>query len=432
MIKKIGASWAWIALLFALTLIVRYYAIENAPFDKGYFDTCLGTFTNVECSVHNRFIANVWEEYSPVVHHYTLSIVRDAFRMSPNKYDDSFCTYTSFPPIAFLIPYFVGKIFGVSIDFYNRWMQIWSLFLNLLCAILIYQLAQRVIAPKDEKQQGRAMLFSLVCVTLYLFNPNVLHFTSNVYWAHQFYQPVLLLFLIWQLRKRAVPDRLPVIFAWAFGLSIITWTGIMTCGAWFLAEFFLSRKDKKNWMKLAAIFAGTVSALVVNVLWISSTIEGGIVTMGRNIWVAFTERSVEKETAASAVSSMLHAISWEYLPTILFLLVCIVGLAWASKKSSGSPCAISAAEYKALIIAFLTCCESLILLNHDLTYGFGRYKYIVFLLFVIMLLFKKLNAIRFDEKKVMAVLCASVSFVSVWNIVHYLMVYSSNFSAYTS
>lgn len=420
-----------ILLLFALTLILRGYAIVNAPFDKGYFSDTLGNFTNIECSIHNRFIAQVWDEYPASVHHYNLAIRHGSPRMTANRYvGDAFDTYTSFPPAAFLVPYFLGKLFGVTLDFYDRWMQVFSLSLNLLCAVLIYSLARQLITPHRPEDAPRADRAALLCVALYLFNPNVLHYTSNVYWAHQFYEPFLLLLLLWLLRTADAPRRLPVVFAWAFGLSLITWTGLATCGGWFLFTLFLDRKQKGMPKQLAAIAGGAAAALATNVLWISSTIEGGVVTMFHNILAALSERTVSSVDPLFTVYALFKPAAWEFLPTLLLLLLCAGMLLAAKKGRRLAP--VSKPELLVLGVSFVTCCESLPLMGHDGTYGFGRYKYIVFLLVVLMLLGKRWLACGSDGKKTRIVFGTALPLVFVCNIVHYLMVYSTNFASYTS
>lgn len=420
-----------ILLLFALTLILRGYAIVNAPFDKAYSSAALGNYTNVECSIHNRFIAQVWDEYPASVHHYNLAIGHGSPRMTANRYvGDAFDTYTSFPPAAFLVPYFLGKLFGVTLDFYDRWMQVFSLSLNLLCAVLIYSLARQLITPHRPEDAPRADRAALLCVALYLFNPNVLHYTSNVYWAHQFYEPFLLLLLLWLLRTADAPRRLPVVFAWAFGLSLITWTGLATCGGWFLFTLFLDRKQKGIPKQLAAIAGGAAAALATNVLWISSTIEGGVVTMFHNILLALRERTISYHDPFSSVYNLFRPAAWEYLPTLLLLLLCAGLLLAAHKGYRLAP--VSKPELLVLGVSFVTCCESLVLMRHDGTYGFGRYKYIVLLLVVLMLLGKRWLACGSDGQKARIVFGTALPLVFACNIVHYLMAYSTNFASYTS
>lgn len=112
----------------------------------------------MECSDHNRSVAQIWDERPPAVHHYALVIGLGLEQVSVNKYD---ATYTSFPPIAFLIHYFASKIFGMTREFYDRWMQIWPLCLNFLCGVLLYQLVRRIIGEKENLQPERAQAVSL-------------------------------------------------------------------------------------------------------------------------------------------------------------------------------------------------------------------------------------------------------------------------------
>ena len=81
----------------------------------------------------------------------------------------------------------------------------------------------------------------------------------------------------------------------------------------------------------------------------------------------------------SYVYYLCKPAAWEFLPTLLLLLLC-AGLLLAAHKDRLAP--VSKPELLVLGVSFVTCCESLLLMGHDGTYGFGRYKYIVFLLVV--------------------------------------------------
>ncbi len=132
----------------------------------------------------------------------------------------------------------------------------------------------------------------------------------------------------------------------------------------------------------------------------------------------------------SYVYYLCKPAAWEFLPTLLLLLLCAGMLLAAKKGRRLAP--VSKPELLVLGVSFVTCCESLLLMGHDGTYGFGRYKYIVFLLVVLMLLGKRWLACGSDGQKARIVFGTALPLVFVCNIVHYLMVYSTNFASYTS
>ena len=111
------------------------------------------------------------------------------------------------------------------------------------------------------------------------------------------------------------------------------------------------------------------------------------------------------------------------------MLLCAGLLLAAHKGHRLAP--VSKPDLLVLGVSFVTCCESLLLMGHDGTYGFGRYKYIVFLLIALMLLAKRWLACGSDGQKARIVFGTALPLVFACNIVHYLMAYSTNFASYT-
>ncbi|MBX7094648.1 MAG: hypothetical protein K1X56_08010 [Flavobacteriales bacterium] len=180
--------------------------------------------------------------------------------------------YVSYPPLAYLLPYYSLKLFNAGFTSAN--LQIYSLVLHFFTAFMLFLL---LIQLTGKKIYTDWLFIPLLGFALYLFAPGYLWFHSNVYFVDvlmQFFLFALLLIFHKVLLLEEKPDWkfLSLLFAIVF-LSIYTeWLGVFISFFFFLFLFVWSilKKSRKFISVMLIIAAATSCSLGTTFLQYSS------------------------------------------------------------------------------------------------------------------------------------------------------------------
>jgi hypothetical protein len=230
--------------------------------------------------------------------------------------------YLSFPPFAFILPYFFFKAAGIYPNILG--LQIFNLFFHLVSAFLIFLICRLILKDKDET----ALDFSSLAASItYLFSPAVLWFQANVYMSDTIVQPFFIASLFFFLKFLA--DRK---YRWIFLLGAALFFTIYTewLGIFFsfsLAVHTLLRWKQKRIKAMALTVILVTAAAIILTLWQYSQISG---------WQAYIDYAREKFlfrtgdiSHASGGQHFLNPLAWAnillnyiegYLPFLILLI----------------------------------------------------------------------------------------------------------------
>lgn len=170
--------------------------------------------------------------------------------------------YISYPPFAFLSPYFIFKL--ISIQPTVLGIQIFNLFFHFISAFFIFLIVSLFNKKGDKSINWPAILG----FAIYTFLPLNLWFHSNIYMAEIFVQPLFII-EIYLFLKILFSESIKNYYYWLLGiinfLIIYTeWLGVLLAGTVGLYLLF-KIKDKKYRKILYIITATSVSSLLLTV-----------------------------------------------------------------------------------------------------------------------------------------------------------------------
>ena len=265
-LKNKYSAWITIALLFALSIIIRLPQL-NQPLHMGHQWS----------TAHVLVTLRIWADegisrynYNPV---YTYNTPADKHLKSltsgiQNEQGDYF--YVSYPPLTFLFPFVVFKALRVEPGILP--LQIFSLALHGISSLLVYVLISSLYGLR---LRDGIFAPALVACGVYLFMPLALWYHMNVYFADMLVQPLWLAStcLAYQLfeRNRLRSSYHLVCYGGVNFLSIYTeWLAVFAAFVLILIAGWRYRHNKSYSKVIITIATSTLLALGLILLQYSS------------------------------------------------------------------------------------------------------------------------------------------------------------------
>jgi len=363
--KKINAIFIFlIILVFSLSLFLRTTNYKNEPLGKFFLNKKFGVITDAEVMVHPIYVFLLYDNVKPSKHKYL------AYHGNG--------IYPSFPAPMFIIPYSIAKILHVNPLNYLRFLQNFSIFIHFLCCILIYYLIIEFINEKGWKSGLVAFLTTII----YIFNTNSLNSHMNVYWAHQLTQPIyfLLLYLFVKYKSSIGYKSLGGL---TFLYPYITWTGYTFNVGLFLYYFVLSMKnrfDKKWLIRMGIVVSASVLAFTVNMLHFMTRISAHDYIYALCVRAGY--RSILHYGGLDFWCFFANSLIIDYG---VYFILCII-LCFILYKTNKSYFTDKKFSFSVIALTCFPLLESVVLLQHDFVYNFGRLKFAVPLMLVFALI----------------------------------------------
>lgn len=403
--------------LFLCSFITRWYSIAECPIGMGFIKNILGDKISIiilpNVSVHDLFMFEVWDKFSISIHHFVCGIGYSPDTFALNKLDSTgwYSVYTSFPPISFVVPYFISKLLHITAD--SSFLQTWSLLLDYVSSFIVFEYVRELLSKNEYKNR-----IAIICTIFYIFCPNLMEYSVNTYWAHNFLQPFYILSLYFIAKyKSEISNKL--LFIICFWLSFITWTGLFISFG-ILVSYLIYSLDKQQRIKRFFVISTAVaSACIINGIWMTSVLD--VKSYFSQLLSRFIRRSSSPQ---DFLKDFIGVICLEYGPTIIFCVLILVIVLLFYKNNTDDTDKFNI--FVPILVSGITCLESILLMNHDYIYGFGRIKYIIFFVTIIAVLIRK---IKWNEK-IKIILSILIVATVIVNIISFYEIYCSDFDKY--
>jgi hypothetical protein len=390
-----------LVLLFAVSVGLRWPAFSMAP--ESRFDSTWDRFNNYEIYKHTGYVFSVYETHTVDEHRFAGYVGKSASFLKRENFEDLY-VYSSFPPTLFVVPYLVFTAFSIPVNLVS--LDVFNLVLQLITTILIYYLLLEILPKRDRK---RRELVAFLAAGAYIFSTGTLQGHMNVYWAHELLQPVFVgVMLLFAKRKG--------LFKWwesalvGFGLSIITWTGVL--GAVGIALFGLYRlwktKNRAYLAMIAGLAGGAVLALVLVAIQVMLITGADLTSYTSTIF-----KRVEARTANGSIYQPMLVVR-QFITRLFqdygFYLIAAYSmfLVYVRKIKPNFAWAIVAISAFPLL-------ESIPLVEHDSVYAFGRLKWLLPIILILGLLsYEFLGSKQQIRRRILIGLFALAAIVHTW------------------
>ncbi|MDP6115473.1 MAG: hypothetical protein QGG53_26740 [Planctomycetota bacterium] len=267
---RIARRAAFLVALFALSVVVRARYI-NRPLSAHY------EWVTAPVLITQQ----IWYEEGAFHHHFlpVLTYPGVANRNISNdarmKNEDGVWYYTSYPPLSWIAPYVVFRMLGVYPDVLP--LQIFNLFLHLICAVFIYLIVYQLLKGKSF---AACEIPAFIASAVYIFAPFGLWFHCNTYsaqWLNHPWFAIAVYVFIRILDGENDEEKKRWVIAMG-GLTFLmfytAWFGVLFYGVVGLYALIYRKEQAMRWL-IAAIIGGVVLAALV-VLIQMSAISGPI------------------------------------------------------------------------------------------------------------------------------------------------------------
>ena len=176
--------------------------------------------------------------------------------------------YTSFPPLAYYVPYFTFKLMHITLGVLP--IQIFSLVLHFISGLLVY-LSVRLLLNSRESSSVPA----LIAFAIYVFSPLTLWLQANVYMSDIFAEIIFIagIYLLLRWAKLGGSGRFALIIGtFTFFFVYSDWLGVLFAASIALYAV-IQRTQPSSWSLGIAASLGTAAALALT-LWQYSQING--------------------------------------------------------------------------------------------------------------------------------------------------------------
>jgi len=388
--------WPLVVLLvlFAVSVAVRAEQFGIDPVKKNAL-THYQVFNNTDVYLHNNFVLDVYDQYpasehlfagyiggGPYLHHKSLPLT----------------VYTSFPPTHFVVLYAALKPFNAVHNFV-AW-QLFGLAIQLACVLLLFYLVFLLTRNK---------WLAVLTASIYIFATGALQFHMNVFWAHQLLQPVFLTSLIVFVRRGGLFKPWQALLL-GLSMSLIAWTGVVAVVGYALyAAFMFYKTRNRAYFSYFWMLGGTVIALAVIFLQV-------LLATGSDP-VSYLKAVKGRVTARTATGGLIPfpQVIWNYISNLFLEYGGYIILAYTLALRRK----LKDFEWAVLFVASFPLLETILLLEHDTIYGFGRLKWMVPLALVIALFANR----YIKTRKGKIALIAAVVGVHILHIASYFIIY---------
>lgn len=235
--RKMYLQLIMLLLLFMVSAAVRWFNL-NQPLGRHH----------EWVSAHTLLTLKIWERgggpehfhFSPV---YTFQGAMNKhmgiFRGVKDEKGDYY--YVSYPPFAFIAPYYAIKLTGGGFTVFN--LQLFSLLIHFLSAVLLFFL---LLELRNKKLSRDVFIPAWLAYLLYLFSAGNLWFHANVYFVDAFMQMFVFLQLYVYLR---IWKSDHVSYRSLLALSLVTFLAIYTEWLGLLIAFCFGIALLVKWMR---------------------------------------------------------------------------------------------------------------------------------------------------------------------------------------
>lgn len=375
--------------IFALSVAMRY-PILNRPLSDG----------DENMTAHVLLVMRSWsqngifnqrlspsENFGNPADKYVSGNVNNG-RMLLDKSGNYF--YVSFPPLAFILPYFVSKTLPIPDVLAVQGVNI---FLGFLTALLIYWIV-KIIHPTVKSN-----IVALLATGVYALVPGNLWYNSNAYFADMPVQPFwaagILLILV--LTKRDVVLSRYKAFWLQLALAVALFFTIYSewLGIFFAASIFLYGIAfwKRGPIFKALVFISAISTLVALALTIW---QYGSIAGLKSFWDVSLQNYIFRSVAAGGLFRFATVINITvnflnyYLPALLLLLYLFAGAVTVFRGRIAE--FFSADERRVLYFAFLPpILHYAVLLQSASVHGFAPMKFSIAVSLLVGFLYLRLQ-----------------------------------------
>lgn len=354
----LARSWPVVVIvaLFGASVLLRLPSFGVDPVENSGW-TMFQRFNNTDVWIHNQFVVDIYAAYPVSEHRFAAYIGADPqFLQNPALPD--FAVYTSFPPTQFVVLYLALNAFGIGLTYAAS--QVFGLVLHGLSVALVGYLVLLLARSKGMAVVGAAM---------YTFSTGTLWYHMHVYWAHELLVPVFLTALIVFVRRAGRPRWWQALLLGG-AMTVIAWTGAVAAVGFSLYGFHkYYRTRDKGYLSNLFMGVGMVLALALVVTHVLITTGSGPLQYVRALLNRAGVRSAGNDDAELPVLSwrFVNALLLDYGPFLLIALV--LGLLLKDR--------IAAFQWEVIAVAAFPLLESVLLLEHDTSYGFGRLKWLI-------------------------------------------------------
>lgn len=214
-------------------------------------------------TAHTLITLNIWQEKSPAAYHfspiYTFDYeanrhIKSLTSGMPDKQGNYY--YVSYPPFAFIFPFYVFKALFITPSVFA--LRMLNLLLHLVCAFGLYRL---VLAIYEKHVDEGISLTALTASAVYLFSPGTLWYHSNVYFVDILVQPLWILCILIAFKTlQENSSRNPRSLIWLGAITFFTvyteWLGLLF--AFILSLIALSRvRSDRFYLSIFLMVAGS-------------------------------------------------------------------------------------------------------------------------------------------------------------------------------
>jgi hypothetical protein len=304
-----------IIMLFLFSILVRLPNL-NRPLSKHHefcTSTCLRTmqiWADAEVTTYN---------FNPIMTYpgYANKFINNQTLSDFDKDGDEY--YKSYPPGAYLLPFYIFKIMHIYPDVLP--IEIYNLLLHLIECIFLFNIVMLFASDKDRK---KFVIIGIVAVIFQLFNPCALWFHSNAYMtdmqASTFFVVTVYLILVMILQNKFLsPIWLILLGLSNFILSYSEYLGVTFTAVACLYCFIKAFQKRQFIFPLVVIGLSCLSAIVL-MLYQYSLINGfhqliGIIRYRYNYQSGYSNG----ENLFVLVGGVLFNYVTSFLPELFFI-----------------------------------------------------------------------------------------------------------------
>lgn len=315
-------------LLFVLSCLLRFPNL-NRPLATQW----------EQCTGISLMQLDIWQKSGVNNFHYLLPInysgvkelhIQNWPAYKPAKDENGNYYYLSFPPFYLLVPYFLHKLFSITIS--PLYLQLLNILLHFLTLILILKISRFVFPPKSQHLD----IIGLTACFIYTLSPSPLWFHTNIYIMFPFAIPILLASTYFFLKNRLsavskFTHLLPLGIC-LFFLCYTEWVGFLTSFTyiiWGAIAYIKHKQHKDLWLILVSGLAAFLALTLF--IWQGATAVG-LENLFNFHFAKYNEYSgsIKGSSFLLFLSRLALWFGRGYAPVILALLVLLL-MVWHKK-----------------------------------------------------------------------------------------------------
>ncbi|KKS98617.1 MAG: hypothetical protein UV73_C0001G0138 [Candidatus Gottesmanbacteria bacterium GW2011_GWA2_43_14] len=300
-------------LFFLLSLSFRFENLKRDLDFNGYI------------TAHTLLTLKIWEKvgikqynFSPV---YTFPNENDRHISNLGGIKDIYGNYyyISYPPFAFIFPYFVFQIFKVPSGVLS--LYILNLLIHLVASYFVYLTLSVLFPVKEGKLPGK---FAFIGFIVYLFISGNLWFHQNLYFVDIFVQVffVISTYLVMNIlfnEKSRTNMYFSLFFIVSFFMAYSEWIGLLFSLSLILIAIF---KRKDTIYQKIAVVSGSASFMAVFLTLLQYSRIAGAGEMFSGMWQKYQDRS-GLFFSAKPYLNIVYFYYINYLPAFIFIMIAL-------------------------------------------------------------------------------------------------------------